>query len=206
VTALRALALASLALLSTGCWTGYLYQVSRVRESVVDYSAAWTDGQRLVLAYDVVVSNASGEPIATEPRLVELRVDDLTAHPELPVDAFPVVVLAPPSRPALDDREVPILPPTDARLHPLASSDVEGATAWLLVEGAQEGRLESLDLFAIDAHGAAPDRVGRLYSDALYRERTAWWAYACFPVAGALDVALAPLQLATAWPFLVFGP
>jgi len=202
----RAILFASIVLLSSGCWTGYVYQASRIHEAAVGYSAAWSNGRRLVLVYEVAVTHASGEPIATELRAAEFRLDDLAAHPEIPVNEFPATALDLPPQLGPDDRPVPITATPDApALEHTASAALPGAASLLLTERARDGRVESLELFAVPADGARPDRVGRLYSDALFRERTAWWAYACLPVAGAVDLALIPVQLATAWPLFLFG-
>jgi hypothetical protein len=188
----------------SGCWTTAAYQSARIHESVSGYASAWSDGERLLLGYDVALKAGDGRPLGTAPRAVDLRLADLAADATLAVEAFPMRETAAPPPLGRADRPVTILEDGNEATPSLpARSDTAPAFA-LRVNGG-EGNPDGFDLFASADEGSSWRRVGGLYSDALYRERTAWWFYPCLPFAAAADILLFPLQLATVWPLLLFG-
>lgn len=191
---------------ASGCWTGFAWQAARQHEAVTRYTAAWSDGESLLLRYEVAVTDADGVLLAHEPRAARLQLADLAATPRKPVDAIPVRALPVPPPIGAADQPLPIA-------RELGESDggpaegSAGATPPLLVrvrEGdATETGLE-LHLPTRDGERAAAG-AGFLDSDVLYRDRLAWWMAPALPLAGAFDVLILPFQLLTAWPFFVVG-
>lgn len=193
--------LALLAPLVSGCWSGFAWQSARRQETVTRFSDAWSDGERLVLRFDVALADRDGAVVAHEPRAAQLRLSDLAAVPELAVDAIPVreVPVPPPLGP--EDRPVPIFRDAGESDGGHATGAAQAAPL-LLVVRQREGAEGGLELFSTTPETA---RLGWLDADVLYRERLAWWMAPVLPLAAAFDLAILPFQLLTAWPFFVLG-
>ena len=101
---------------ASGCWTGFAWQAARQHEAVTRYTAAWSDGESLLLRYEVAVTDADGVLLAHEPRAARLQLADLAATPRKPVDAIPV-------------RALPVPPPIGAADQPLPIARELGETS-----------------------------------------------------------------------------
>ena len=191
---------------ASGCWTGFAWQAARQHESVTRYTAAFSDGESLLLRYEVAVTDADGSLLSHEPRAARIALADLAATPRKPVDTIPVRALPVPPPLGVADRPLPIA-------RDLGESDgspadgVAGPPPPLLLRVQERDEAESgLELHPLTPGGApAAAGAGFLDSDVLYRDRLAWWMAPALPLAGAFDVLILPFQLLTAWPFFVVG-
>jgi hypothetical protein len=179
-----------LSFLAAGCWSGHLFEMGRVRESVVAYHGAFSDGERLLLDYSVELADWRGRPLRHERRAAAVPVAALSAAPELPVDAFPLERVRLSEARSSEDRRLPLVAADTA-------DAPAGAPYVALLDG--DGR-----------HGfmlcAAHDRCQAVFhSEALYRDRTAWWVYPILPFSVALDLALLPGQVIGVAPFFLLG-
>lgn len=182
-----------------------------LREEPVAFHAAWSDGERLLLAYEAHVKDPRGVVRERRERAVELPLSALSASPEIAVDVFPVRDAGGVARPGPADRPVPVMLRASGTAP--ASAGEDDAPFVLLVDP-RAGPTGRLDLLATETYAAAslptPSGVelrplGRLHGDALVRVRTAWWAWPLAPLAAAADLVILPFQLATVWPILLFG-
>lgn len=190
-SSVRLLAVVQAACLVFGCWTGRVYERGRIRESVVRYESAVLEGDRIVVDYTVALVDANGDLLGTERRSAAIARDALGATPEIPVEAFPVEVIDGDAARKRGGRPLALV--RDDGCAP------EGGAPWLdVVTGG--GRDTALHLVT---EGAG--REGILRSEALYRNRTAWWAHLLAPFAAALDVAMFPLQVVSVAPFFIVG-
>ncbi len=175
-----------------GCATGHLFEVGRLRESVIEYDLAFTDGERLRLEYTTEISNRNGVRLRSERGAARFDLSELAAQPENTVDAFPLDRIEPGKG---NRREHPVAlligdsapPPGDAtlalRVHVVDGRHVE---LGLVGAGASE-----------DAHP--------FQSVALDRYRTAWWVYPLLPLALTYDAVSAPILAILALPYLFMG-
>ncbi len=56
----RAAVLLLLAVAASGCWSGAVQKAAALREEPAAYHAAWSDGERLLLAYEARVTGPGG--------------------------------------------------------------------------------------------------------------------------------------------------
>jgi hypothetical protein len=160
-----------------GCVSGRLFEAGRISETLVTYDRAHRHGDELVVGYTVRVADADDVPMGEAERAVRIPVAALYADPAPAVDAFPLEYVR--WEDACDGTETP------ARLE------------WLPGDGAPAG----FRLCEPDA-----ERCGGLfYTDALYRDRTAWWVWPVLPIAGVADVLLMPVHLVMTTPFFLSG-
>lgn len=91
-------AVATLAILGSGCWTGLLVESGRLHERVARYERISIDGEKLLLDYTVGLSRDARSNPSTSDRLerraVLLRLADLFVTPPYTVDAFPLERIA----------------------------------------------------------------------------------------------------------------
>lgn len=185
------LALVTVAWLLAGCWTGRVYERGRIRESVLSYDQAMLDGDRIVVAYTVELVDADGALLETGRRIVGIPRGAIAAVPEVPVDAFPFEVLDADLGLEIQGQPIPLV--QESR-----EADPRD-TPWLEVIAGQERPRG----FYVNTGAAIRD--GFFRSEALYRDRTAWWVYVLVPFSAAVDVALLPLQVVSVAPFFVLG-
>lgn len=183
------MALLALAAALSGCWTGRVYELGRLRESVVSYDRAALRKDRILLDYTVEIRGRDGVARERARRAVEIPRAALSARPEHAVDAFPLTRLeatdaARAGRPLVLWREP--APPPDGNGPFLALVPGEPGPAGFLL--CQQELCE-----------------GRFHSEALYRDHTAWWVYALVPFSAALDAALFPGQAVSLAPFFLLG-
>ena len=193
------LAVTALAALSAaGCWTGRLFEVGRLCESVTSYRAATLSGDSLRIDYTVERSGVLPFPAARGDRTASLPLAALLAVPAYPVDAFPIQQLV---RGATTEHDVP-LRMVVGECPRMRHGEPEITTAPLVV-GVPIHAGHGLGLcICPQAHAAC---VGYLPSEALYRDGTAWWVYPLLPVALAIDIALFPIQVISVSPFFLVG-
>jgi hypothetical protein len=185
------LALSAAAWLLPGCWTGRVYERGRIRESVLSYDRALLDGDRIRLEYSVELIDSNGVLLETGRRIVEIPRGAIAARPEVPVDAFPVEAIDPDGDVEGSGQPLSLVqecPPAD----PTAAPCLE------VIAG--HGRHRG---FYLRTGAVSPE--GFFRSEALYRDRTAWWVYLLLPFSAALDLALLPLQVVSVAPFFVVG-
>ncbi len=195
----RALVAAALLLTLPGCWTGRLFEAGHLRESVVAYHHASSDGENLLIDYSVEIIDADGKPVGQERRGASIALAALAAKPEHPVDAFPLEHL--PTGTPTTDEMLPVLvlrgSATILEATPAAAHDTP-----MVMEIVASGERHAG--FRLRTAGkAAP--VGHFHSEALYRSRTAWWIYPLVPFSATLDVAFIPIHCVAMLPFFVAG-
>lgn len=185
------LLLAASLLLQSGCWTGRVYELGRVRESVWSYERAWLDRDQILLDYRVELADRHRRPRSRASRAVAIPRRALRAEPELPVDAFPVREI----------RAGRVEPGAATPLPVVEAQDAQrGVEAPFLEVVAGETGVSGFRL-CLDAETCRrPFR-----SEALYRDRTAWWVYPLLPFSAALDVAFIPLHAIGLAPFFLMG-
>ena len=184
-------ALLLLSFVVAGCWSGHLFEMGRVRESVVAYHGAFSDGERLLLDYSVELADWRGRPLRHERRAAAVPVAALSAAPELPVDAFPVERMRLSGARSSDDRRLPLVAAD--------TPDAAPGAPYVAVLGG-DGRHAGFLLCA--AHDLCR---GVFRSEALYRDHTAWWVYPILPFSVALDLVLLPAQVIGVAPFFLLG-
>lgn len=186
-----------------GCISGHLLNASRVNESVVEYTAAYSDGTELWLAYEVELAGA-GLRAGSEPRAAVVALRDLRAQPEIPVDTFPLRRLARPDAIGKGLERVPI------RSEPAgggaARAEAADAAAPLaVVVRVRDGAAEGFELRSAAAGTDGEPPPGRFHSEALGRTRNAWWVYPALPFGVAVDLVLAPIHAVVMSLFVLFG-
>lgn len=179
------------ALLAQGCATGSAIEGARLTESPVRFEAAWTDGERLWLLYEVRIRDIDGRDRGQALRGVRLEIADLDPARGHPIDAFPL------TRVKASD-----LPPDGAQRVELR--DAGGETAAQSGERAlrlqvTNGRIEGFRLHRFE--NAPPD--GRFHSGTLVRRRTAPWVYAALPFALTYDALSLAILVPLATPLFV---
>jgi hypothetical protein len=182
--------LVALALVAVGtqaCVSGHLLQAARRVEHPVTYREAFVDGDRLLLAYFVRVTDDDGRPHARRERQAAVALADLRrAH--IPVDDFPLVRLADDA--PLAGRRVTL------HLGPIGNRD--GSPALEIDERA--GLHERFVL-----HDGEHGRYPPFHSRTLARTHTIPWVYALLPITVAIDLDTNPILLFFAPAVMVIG-
>lgn len=172
-----ALALLVLSLTAApACTTMLLFERGRLRERVERYEGAWSDGERLLVAYraeTVRVSEPDPAPGRGALRGAAFRLTDLRA--DHPVDEFPLERVDPARALTPEDAPVAITPEV------------------------RDGRDASFALHGEDG------QTLRFHSAALTRYRTEGWVYPLVPLAFIADLVTTPIILAPALPIWVMG-
>ena len=166
----RALAIAAIAVACSGCLTGHLFDGARRREIPGAVHGAWLDGDRVVLAYDVTVTNDDGDALEQGRRFATVPLAELRRDVARNVDDVPVAWAC--------------------------GGPPPGATPLAIGPGAT---LEPVDVppgLVLREPGAPPHAP--LYTAALTRIRTRPWAWAVVPVAAAVDAVSTPLLMLSA--------
>lgn len=176
-----------LVLVLPGCWTGHLAELARRRESPVRFERAFVDAERLGLEYTVEVVDHRGESRGQATRSATLRLAQLAASPEIPLDELSVEVRRRAIEPAGEAVALLREDPREPR-PPLALRIESGA-----------GRDTGFRLIGPDPG----DDRGRFRSGSLVRDRTALWFYPLLPFSVALDVAVLPVHVLGFGFFLV---
>lgn len=191
-----------------------MQKAATLREEPAAYHAAWSDGERLLLAYEALLTNLEGVVLERRERMVEIPLAALMATPEIAVDVFPVRHVGGVAAPGPADRAVSLISRTSGA-SPAATGD--DTAPFVLLVDPRAGPTGRLDLLATETYAAAsvpidptPSGVelrplGRLHGDALVRAHTAWWAWPLAPLAAAADLVILPFQLATVWPIVLLG-
>jgi len=190
-SSVRLLVLVSAVCLLSGCWTGWVYERGRIRESVRSYERAALEGERVLVEYDADLVDANGRLLETERRAAAIERRALGAAPEIPVDSFPVEAIDPGAELGTGGRPL--------RLVPEGASAAIGEAPVLEVI-TEDGRDRGFYLATGDGK-----REGFFRSEALFRNHTAWWVYALVPFSAALDAALFPVQVVSVAPFFLAG-
>jgi hypothetical protein len=173
-----------------GCWSGRVFEAGRLRESVVRYDRSFIGPDRIRLDYSVEITDAWGRKQAPRRRAAVVPRAAITAVPELPVDAVCVEEVDPSSEPGPDLRPAPVLAESSASPPPQ-----QEFVELIVADGQQQG-------FRLCTDDACE---GLFRSQILHRDRTAWWVYPLLPFAGAVDLALMPLQVISLSPFFLLG-
>jgi hypothetical protein len=176
-----------LALLVEGCFTGHLLDHARRVERPIAYRDAAIDGDRLLLAYTVLVTDDLGYRLSTVERRAAVALADLRST-DVPVERFPVTRL--PDGAALRGHRVALLSPRGTE---------HASPPFLVIDEASDGRPTRVVLHAF-GEDFAP-----LYSGALARKRTALWAYPLLPFTVAFDAVTDPVLLFFAPAVIVLG-
>jgi hypothetical protein len=194
----RLAATALAALSAAGCWTGRLFEVGRLSESVATYHAVTLSGGSLRIDYTVERFGRLLLVPSRGRRTASVPLAALSARPAYPVDAFPIQQQV---RDTTREHGVP-LRMVVGECPRTRGGEPEETTAPLVVAIPTEaGRGLGL---CICSRAGGPC-AGYLPSEALYRDGTAWWVYPLIPVAVAIDIAVVPLQLVSASPFFLVG-
>ncbi len=173
-----------------GCWSGRVFEAGRLRESVISYDRSFVGPDHIRLDYSVETTDAWGHARAPGRRAAIVPRAAITALPETPVDAVPVERIDPSDAPGPGLRPAPVL--AESPSSPLSTQEY---VELIVADGQQQG-------FRLCKDGACE---GLFRSQILYRDRTAWWVYPLLPFAGALDMALMPLQVISLSPFFLLG-
>lgn len=180
-------------LLGQGCATGALLEAGERTEAVVSYREAFTDGERLWLAYDTELSNPRGEALARGSRTAVVALADLDPARGYPLDALPLEHDPSAAASAAALRRVGLRPLAD-------SSAPDPGDPVLLVEEA-DGRATGFSL--VSFQGLPPE--ARFHSGSLLERKTAPWVYPLLPLAVAYDAVAVPTMAFFAIPFFVIG-
>lgn len=171
----RLAALGLAGLLTQGCVTGHLFEAARRREQPLAVHEAWLLGDRLVVGYTALVTDALGHPLGREERqaaipLVALRRGDLAP------DAFPLEWLA-----SEKAGSGPLLPLS-------SGGGPAPSPPFLQVEERPDRTPMRLILHEADATIAPP-----FPANALTRTSTAVWVYPLLPLSLPVDAVVDPV-------------
>ncbi len=155
------------------------------------YETAALEGERVLVEYDADLVDASGRLLGTERRAAAIERRALGASPEIPVDSFPVEAIEAGAELGAGGRPLRLVPEG-------AFAAIGEAPILELIR--EDGRDRGFHLVTGDGR-----REGVFRSEALSRNRTAWWVYALVPFSAALDAALFPVQVVSVAPFFLAG-
>jgi hypothetical protein len=167
-----------------------LLDAARRRERVLAYREAFTDGERLVLRYDALVTNDVDEPIERTRRWASVALPDL--REARAVGDVPVEWLASDHALARRTHGVPV---------PMSAAAEPSPPAPFLDVRREDGRDVAVAFHPADG----PDGSVVFYSGSLTRSRTAPWVYPLVPFAAAVDLVSNPVLLFLAPIVIVLG-
>lgn len=174
-----------------GCVTGHAIEAARLHEHPVQVDAACLDEDRLLLRYQVRVTNEGGEEKGAGDRVAAIGVADLRASVGRPIDEIPVDRATP--GPEIWERCQVV----SLKQIPRVVSHTERA------ERAAMRRPELGDVWVVVVkEGEAPIA---LPTEALARRSTAAWVWPLVPATLVADVVVVPPLVLFAIPIFVFG-